>query len=36
MSDEASKNTTPPPASNSIDALIERWWLEHFPGSPVA
>jgi hypothetical protein len=22
--------------SDSIDALIERWWMEHFPGSPVA
>ena len=23
-------------APDSIDALIERWWMEHFPGSPVA
>jgi hypothetical protein len=22
--------------SDSTDALIERWWMEHFPGSPVA
>ena len=36
MRDEASKNTTLTPASNSIDALIDRWWTEHFPGSPVA
>ena len=27
---------TPPDASGSIDALIERWWAEHFPGSPVS
>ena len=23
---------TPPP----IDDIVERWWEEHFPGSPVA
>ena len=27
---------TPPDASGGIDALIERWWAEHFPGSPVS
>ena len=27
---------TPLAASGSIDALIERWWAEHFPGSPVS
>jgi len=21
---------------HAIDALIERWWADHFPGSPVA
>jgi len=21
---------------DDIEALIERWWAEHFPGSPVA
>jgi hypothetical protein len=28
----------PAPASPSSinDALIERWWNDHFPGSPVA
>ena len=24
------------PASDSIEQLIERWWAEHFPGSPVS
>jgi len=24
----------PPPAV--IDELVERWWEDHFPGSPVA
>jgi hypothetical protein len=24
------------PASGAIDELIERWWADHFPGSPVA
>jgi hypothetical protein len=23
-------------ASNDHSALIERWWNDHFPGSPVA
>jgi len=25
-------DTPPSPA----DALVERWWADHFPGSPVA
>ena len=25
-----------PAAPLSADALIERWWADHFPGSPVA
>jgi hypothetical protein len=25
-----------PTAAASIESLIERWWEEHFPGSPVA
>jgi hypothetical protein len=24
------------PASTDHDALVERWWNDHFPGSPVA
>lgn len=30
--------TTPttPPAAPSLETLIERWWDDHFPGSPVA
>ena len=23
-------------ATDSHDSLIERWWADHFPGSPVA
>jgi hypothetical protein len=26
----------PPPALHAIEALVERWWADHFPGSPVA
>jgi hypothetical protein len=26
------QTATPP----SIEQLIERWWADHFPGSPVA
>jgi hypothetical protein len=36
MDDDVSQHVTPPDASGSIDALIERWWAEHFPGSPVS
>ena len=25
-----------PPAPHAIETLIERWWADHFPGSPVA
>jgi hypothetical protein len=24
------------PAAPSIETVIERWWDDHFPGSPVA
>jgi len=27
---------TAPPAPDPIEALVERWWADHFPGSPVA
>jgi hypothetical protein len=26
----------PEPPAASHDALVERWWNDHFPGSPVA
>jgi hypothetical protein len=26
----------PEPPPDSHDALVERWWNDHFPGSPVA
>jgi hypothetical protein len=29
---EAPRNNT----ASDIETLIERWWEEHFPGSPVA
>ena len=32
-------NDTDPPATaapNPLHALVERWWNDHFPGSPVA
>ena len=25
-----------PLAPHPIEALVERWWADHFPGSPVA
>ncbi|MFZ2004894.1 MAG: hypothetical protein WAV02_07390 [Stellaceae bacterium] len=40
MNDASSKAATPAPApdqpSTLHDALVERWWNDHFPGSPVA
>jgi hypothetical protein len=27
---------TMPAAAPDLEALIERWWADHFPGSPVA
>ena len=25
-----------PKASRSLEDIVERWWADHFPGSPVA
>ena len=25
-----------PTESGSLDDIVERWWADHFPGSPVA
>ena len=25
-----------PDASGSLEDIVERWWADHFPGSPVA
>jgi hypothetical protein len=36
MDQDDASIATLPDASGSIDALIERWWAEHFPGSPVS
>jgi hypothetical protein len=34
MDNETSELVTA--AKDSIEQLIERWWAEHFPGSPVS
>lgn len=34
--DNNDANIANPPERDDIEALIERWWTEHFPGSPVA
>ena len=41
MNDTASRKAAAqpsalPPPSAAHDALVERWWADHFPGSPVA
>jgi hypothetical protein len=37
MNDTASpKAAAQPLALPDHDALVERWWNDHFPGSPVA
>jgi hypothetical protein len=33
---EAGANAPPRNAAPDLEALIERWWADHFPGSPVA
>ena len=33
---EASAADAPRQSSSSLEALIEHWWQQHFPGSPVA
>jgi hypothetical protein len=35
MAEEDSRINQPAEQA-SIDQLIERWWADHFPGSPVA
>ncbi len=32
----AMKAPAPEPPPDTHDALVERWWADHFPGSPVA
>ena len=34
--DENETDNASPPVPHSIEAFIERWWTDHFPGSPVA
>jgi hypothetical protein len=34
---EAAGIAAPPPdAPRSLEDIVERWWEDHFPGSPVA
>jgi hypothetical protein len=33
---DENETNAPPPVPHSIEALIERWWADHFSGSPVA
>jgi hypothetical protein len=35
-SGEAAAPVSPAPPQKNFDALIERWWADHFPGSAVA
>ena len=32
----APEAAAPPATLSSAEALIEQWWADHFPGSPVA
>ena len=34
--DNVDPNLLPPPAPHPTEVLVERWWADHFPGSPVA
>ena len=36
MDNDDNTHVATPPATATVEALIERWWIEHFPGSPVA
>jgi hypothetical protein len=38
MNDTTADAVAPPEASppHPLAALVERWWQDHFPGSPVA
>jgi hypothetical protein len=29
-------NAIPTAERFAVDELIERWWVDHFPGSPIA
>jgi len=35
-SDVAEPSSDAPIHDESIEDLVERWWEDHFPGSPVA
>ena len=36
MEETAAPGTAVPAATGSLDDVVERWWADHFPGSPVA
>jgi hypothetical protein len=33
---ERSAESAPPASVRDLETVIERWWGDHFPGSPVA
>lgn len=35
-SQDAAQPAAPETPAGNLDALVERWWAGHFPGSPVA
>lgn len=40
MEETVAPGVPPPPGdpatSGSLDEIVEHWWADHFPGSPVA
>lgn len=36
MEETAASGTAAAPPPAVLDDLVERWWDDHFPGSPVA
>ena len=36
MDDQTATPAAPAPAPSPLADLVERWWQDHFPGSPVA
>jgi hypothetical protein len=33
---EEQSQTAAPAAASGVDGLVDAWWADHFPGSPVA
>jgi hypothetical protein len=36
LAEAAGLPPSPRPAADDLTAIVERWWADHFPGSPVA